>query len=128
MNNLHIEKTSSTPKIDFNTETKVMKIDGQSYPENAFKFYEPILSWIDEFLENEQEEISIEINFHLPYINSSSTKCIMMMLDKFENHFNKGKKISVKWYYDVENESSFECAEEFKEDLTLPFQTVIENT
>lgn len=124
MKALYIEKTNSTPKIDFNPETKTLRIEGQSYPENAFKFYTPILNWIDDFLANEDGEVFIEIDFHLPYINSSSTKCIMMLLDKFEDYFNENKKISVKWYCDEENEISLECAEEFKEDVTLPFSIV----
>lgn len=124
MDNLFIEGTRGTPQIEFNSELKILKITGQSYPENAFKFYTPILNWIDEFLSQVKGEVAIEINFDLPYINSSSSKCIMMLLDKLENFFINGNKISVKWFYDDENESSLECAEEFKEDLTMPFDIV----
>jgi hypothetical protein len=121
---LYIEQTRGTPQIDFNPNTNILKIGGQSYPENAFKFYEPILAWTDQFIENVQGEIAIEIQFNLPYINSSSTKCIMMFLDKFEEASQKGKGVTVNWYYDKENESSLECAEEFKEDLTIPFHII----
>lgn len=121
MDRLYIEKTKGTPMIDFNPDNNVLKIEGQSYPENAFKFYEPVLKWIDEFLENTQGEILIEIDFHLPYINSSSSKCIMMLLERFDSAYSDGRNIKVNWYYDADNESSLECAEEFKEDLMLPF-------
>jgi hypothetical protein len=124
MNKLYIEQTKSTPEIDFNPEDNILKIKGQSYPENAFKFYEPLFKWIDEFLEESRGEIAIEINFKMPYINSSSLKCIMMLLDKFEEAYSKGKNVAINWHYDPENESSLECAEEFKDDLTLPFNLV----
>lgn len=124
MERLYIEKTRGTPQIDFDPSTNTLRVEGQSYPENAFKFYEPILLWIRDFLAAANSEIFIEIDFHMPYINSSSTKCIMMMLDEFEDYYSKGNPISIKWYYDDENESSYECAEEFKEDLTLPFNIV----
>jgi hypothetical protein len=121
MDKLYIEQTKGTPQVDFNPDTGILILKGQSYPENAFKFYEPIFKWTEEFLEQVHGQITIEIDFSLPYINSSSSKCIMMLLDKFEDVFNEGKKVTINWYYDEDNESSFECAEEFKEDLTLPF-------
>lgn len=124
MERLFIEQTKGTPRIDFDPDNNIMRIKGQSYPENAFKFYEPIFKWTDEYLETAVGEISIEIEFSLPYINTSSSKCIMMLLEKFENVYNNGKKISLNWYYDEENESELECAEEFKEDVSLPFNII----
>lgn len=124
MEKLFIEQTKGTPRIDFDPEKGILKIKGQSYPENAFKFYEPIFKWVDEYLETEVGEITIDIEFNLPYINTSSSKCIMMLLERFENAFDSGKKIALNWYYDKENESELECAEEFKEDTSLPFNII----
>lgn len=124
MERLYIEQTRGTPQIDFDPDTNILKLGGQSYPENAFKFYEPIFAWTDHFIEHVQGAIAIEIQFNLPYINSSSSKCIMMLLDKFEQAYHKGKSVRVNWYYDRENESSLECAEEFKEDFTIPFNII----
>lgn len=124
MERLFIEQTKGTPEIDFNPDHSVLKIKGQSYPENAFKFYEPIFQWVDEYLEVAKGAISIEIEFNMPYINTSSSKCMMMLLDKLEEAHKEGKKVNINWYYDEENESSLECAEEFKEDVTLPFHII----
>ena len=124
MEKLFIAPTKGTPCIDFNPENNVLSIKGQSYPENAFKFYEPVFKWVDEYLQNAIGEILIDIEFSLPYINTSSSKCIMMLLDKFEDAFNLGKKITLNWYYDEENESELECAEEFKEDISMPFNII----
>lgn len=124
MERLLIEQTKGTPFVDFDPDNNVLKIRGQSYPENAFKFYEPIFEWVDEYLESSQGEISIEIDFSMPYINTSSSKCIMMLLDKFDEAYSQGKSIRLNWYYDVENESELECAEEFKEDISLPFNII----
>lgn len=121
MEKLYIEGTKSTPKIDFDPDKNFLKISGQSYPENAFKFYEPIFQWVDDYIKEIHGELLIEIEFKMPYINSSSSKCIIMLLDKFQEAFDEGKDIIINWYYDEENESTIECAEEFKEDLSLPF-------
>lgn len=122
MKGLFVEKTKSTPEIQFDPDNFKLRIEGQSYPENAFKFYEPIFAWIDNYLQQLEAEVVLEIYFHMPYINTSSSKCVMMLLEKLEDAYHAGKKVAIRWYYDVENETALECAEEFKEDLTLPFE------
>lgn len=121
MDALIIEKTKSTPQIEFDPQSYKLRIEGQSYPENAFKFYEPILGWLDKYLQQLEHSMVLEIYFHMPYINTSSSKCIMMLLEKLEEAHQFGKTVTVRWYYDQDNETALECAEEFKEDLTIPF-------
>jgi hypothetical protein len=122
MESLYIDKTKSTPAIHFDPQNHKLRIEGQSYPENAFKFYEPIFSWVDNYLVHLEHEVVLEIYFHMPYINTSSSKCVMMLLEKLENAYQEGKKVAIRWYYELENETALECAEEFKEDLTVPFE------
>jgi hypothetical protein len=122
MERLSIEKTKSTPEVLFDPETCELRIEGQSYPENAFKFYEPVLAWLDDFLRQLDREVVLEFYFNMPYINTRSSKCVMMLLEKLENAYVGGKGVAVRWYYDTDNETALECAEEFKEDLTLPFE------
>jgi hypothetical protein len=99
-------------------------MNGQSYPENAFKFYEPVFEWLDSFFESVEGEDLIKLELTLPYINTSSSKCMMMLLEKFEEASDSGKKIVVNWYYDKDNESELECAEEFKEFVNLEFNLI----
>jgi hypothetical protein len=122
MEDLYIERTKSTPEIQFNLQNSKLRIEGQSYPENAFKFYEPLFQWIDTYLQQAEGEVVLEIYFHMPYINTSSSKCIMMLLEKMETAHKQGGQVVVRWYYDVDNDTALECAEEFKEDLVLPFE------
>ncbi len=124
MENMLIEETKSTPWVCFDSERNILTLRGQSYPENAFKFYEPIFQWIDQYFDQLESEVIVVIDFLLPYINTSSSKCIMMLLEKFDQAFLDGKKVSLNWYYNIDNESELECAEEFIEDLTLPFHII----
>lgn len=119
---LYIEQTKSTPRVEFDAQSGKLSIEGQSYPENAFRFYEPIFKWLEDYLNATDMELVLDIYFHMPYINTSSAKCIMMLLDILENAYQEGKKVKIRWYYDKENEEALECAEEFKEDLELPFE------
>ena len=47
MEKLFIAKTDDTPEIDFNPETKEMKMTGRSLPEDVTTFYQPVLDWLD---------------------------------------------------------------------------------
>lgn len=124
METLHIEPTRATPEVRFDPVANVLSIKGQSYPENAFKFYDPIFQWLNDYLGQLEQLATVEIYFHMPYINTSSSKCLMMLLEKLNDSYQAGKKINLKWFYDEENDMALECAEEFKEDLELPFEII----
>jgi hypothetical protein len=122
LHKLYIEKTRGTPEVVFDPEQNTLILRGQSYPENAFKFYEPVLEWINQYFVQCNSPVFVEIK--LSYINTSSSKCIMMLLEKFEEEFQKGLEVRLNWYYDEENESELECAEEFKEDVNFTFNII----
>ncbi len=121
MTSLYIEATRSTPEIKF--ENHILTVKGQSYPENAVGFYAPIFSWLNEYL-GMLGEVTAIFQFDLLYMNTSSSKCIMDFVDILQGAYRQGKRVSINWYYDPENESLLECAEEFKEDVDLPFNII----
>ena len=124
MNILMIEKTRSTPFIEFNPETHTHKIIGESYPENTNTFYKPVLSFLGEYL-NLTIESPIVFEVELIYFNSSSSKLLMDIFDMLDDACKQGKKITVKWLYDEADEALQEYGEEFAEDSEcLDFQIV----
>ncbi len=125
MNNLDIPATSQTPVVCFNEETQSLNIVGECYPENISKFSSPIFSWLNNYLENLEEQI-FTVNIELIYFNSSSSKMLLDLFDRLETAVSEQQKnIIVNWIYDSENESALEYGEEFKEDLNdLTFNLV----
>lgn len=116
MNNLVIEKTISTPYINFNYNARKLTVLGESFPENAAKFYEPVMKWIKSYIEEIEEE-KTKVEFEIIYFNSSTSKIFMMLFNLFDEEVEKGKNISIDWIASEENETAIECGEEFKEDL-----------
>ena len=120
MQNLIIEKTTSTPYINFDMEKGILQIKGESYPENVVNFYSNVVDWIKEYLKIANNKIVLE--FEIVYFNSSTSKIFLNILELLEKCYESGKDIIVKWICDKENETAIECGEEFMEDLTsLPF-------
>lgn len=120
MDSIRIEATSCSPVIDFDAATGVLRIEGESYPENSFEFYAPVFGWLEEYLKEQPPRVVLEIG--LSYLNTSSIKCMIDMLEMLDTAHRDGRDVAVAWHYDRENDRALEMAEEFKEDVTLPFE------
>lgn len=115
MNELKIEATDDCPSIHFDPKSCQLDIRGNSYPENAMKFYDPVLSWLEDYLEGDIS--SIRANIELTYFNSSSSKIFLDFFDMLNDAAEEGLNVEVNWYYRKEDEMTLEYGEEFKEDL-----------
>ena len=98
-----------------------MWIEGESYPENASKFFDPILVWVENFVKT---GVPVELNLRLQYFNSSSSKFILDLIDILDNHHEEGGKVKVNWHYADDDEDILESGEEFAEDLSLNFNFI----
>jgi hypothetical protein len=114
--NLLIPAAARTPAIDFDFGNNHLKIKGESYPEDVTEFYKPVFSAIDGYLVT-LGSASCRFDFELIYINSSSAKAIMMLMDKLDAAAAKGATVDVYWFYDAEDDTMQELGEEFGEDL-----------
>jgi hypothetical protein len=119
MEALKIEGARSTPEILFDQASGVLSISGESYPENSYEFYQPVLSWVARFTAIHDGPVVLNVN--LSYLNTGSTKSLMDILDLLEEFANKGREVTINWYYDEENDRALENAEEFKEEVTVQF-------
>jgi len=120
MDNLNIESTQSTPAILADAQRGVVEMRGDSYPENSFELFSPLVAWIERFLKEGSRPLTLELQ--LLYLNTSSVKAMMDIFDMLEEAHRAGRQVAVNWYYDEQNERVAELAEEFKEDCSFPFR------
>ncbi len=120
MDSLFLQETKSSPAIAFNGENGTLEISGESYPENSYEFYKPVLNWVRRF--SGQFPGVIVFNCRISYLNTGSTKSMMDIFDLFEDRFRQGREVRVNWFCDSENDRAIETAEEFREDVTFPFE------
>lgn len=119
MNDLNIASTQSTPGIETDANAGVLRMHGDSYPENSFEFFGPVIEWIESFLAGRDDPLRLELR--LIYMNTSSVKAMMDIFDMLEDAHGKGRQVSVAWHYDPRNERVLDLADEFREDCTFPF-------
>lgn len=120
---LNIKTGDKTPSINFDASSGLMQIHGYSLPENSFEFYEPILKWLDAYIETPNEKTEFDIR--LVVLNTSSSK---MFIDIFRR-INKLtelniSKVSVVWYYEIEDEDMHELALQYEEICKAPFKII----
>lgn len=113
MENINIIGTDDTPEIAFDALNTTLNIKGNSYPENTFEFYNPILDWVKDYLE-QTDHRQLTVNINLLYINSSSSKVLFNFFNLLEGFVGKGKEITVNWHYETDDIDSFEEGEDFK--------------
>ncbi|MCQ2973625.1 MAG: DUF1987 domain-containing protein [Bacteroidales bacterium] len=121
MESLIIEKTNDTPSINFNIETGIFRISDTSWPEDAKRFYTPILEWLKKYFEAPKPEIVFEFDFN--YFNTSSAKIISKILKMLKDNFDKSN-IKIKWFYDVDDLDMKKAGERYSELLEIKFEFI----
>ncbi len=114
--NLDVPASQRTPAVSFDFTKHHLRIVGESYPEDVTEFYGPVFTALDAYL-GELGGGTCRFDFELIYLNSSSAKAVMMLMDKLDAAAAKGASVDVYWYYDKEDDTMQELGEEFGEDL-----------
>ena len=116
MDRPNIEATEDTPEVVFDHRRQSLAIRGNSFPENTFGFYRPIIAWLEEYLEREDHR-SFILDMDIGYYNSSTSKVYMNIFNMLNGAAGKGWAIVVNGYYDSDDEDAFEDGEEFRMDM-----------
>jgi hypothetical protein len=118
---LSIAATQSSPKIEYQPDTHTLWFEGESYPDNSFEFFKPVFDWFETQL---PALPSLTVKIKIAYMNSSSTKCMLDILDLLADRAAEGGDIQVLWYVDPGNERARDLAEEFLEDMELNYEII----
>jgi len=120
--NLEIEASKDTFMVSCNSEKGTIKIEGSSYPEDAMAFFEPVFTWVEEYISQADNPLSVHLAIN--YLNTSSTKCLFDLIDILEEYYEKGGQTKIDWYYHEQDKDIHEAGEEFREDVELPFELI----
>lgn len=126
-----LEATEFSPKVVLDPANMKLEISGESRPENAGKFYGPIVKWLEQYksvLYFNKEKFGsapkIIFEFKFDYLNSISAKYILDILKQLEIFHSEGYELLVKWYYDKRDEDMKGTGEEFAELVQVPFEFI----
>jgi len=111
---LERQKTDLTPYVLIDEESGYIKLEGESYHENVFEFFQEIKEWLGNYLKTDFKSLTFDCE--LIYFNSSTVKVLLGMLLDMDNSANC-KNITVNWITTRNNRIIIECGEDFEEDV-----------
>jgi hypothetical protein len=115
MENINLASSSTTPyfpEVNFNAQSGVCEIKGESYMEETYKFYLPLINWIKEYTEELKK--NLELNIKLIYLNTSSTKCLLDILEVLKDFEDQSGEVKINWYYDKSDPDMIDEVEDFE--------------
>ena len=122
MEPINIEGSPKTPSIKFDIEKGILEIRGRSIPENSIEFYKPLVDWLDEYAKDPGKKT--QVNIHLEYFNTSSSKCILDVFKKLEAIHKAKNDVVIFWYYEEDDEDMLEAGEDYESIIRIPFKMV----
>ena len=114
MKQMIIEPTKYSPRVELDPKG-VIYIQGRSIIEDPFAFYGPVLSWV-----KNASSTSLRVEIKLEYLNTSSSIQIYKLLSIIQENY-ESSNVTISWYYEEDDEDTYELGKEFESQLKLPF-------
>lgn len=111
MDTLEIKPTERSPWVIIDREFGLFYIAGNSFPDNVLEFYQPLLKWIDEYVQNPSPKMLFHFRFN--YVNSSTKKLLQLIMTKLSKVHSGGKVVRVLWEAKETDEDLVDMGREF---------------
>jgi len=111
------EEVKNCPGIFFYPDIKKLEVKGRSIPENPEFIFRKLDEWITGHFEKND---SLDVDIMLEYINSGSSKYLYEILRKLSAYIDSGKKISIRWLYEEDDEAMLELGEHYRDAAGIP--------
>ena len=123
MEDLYIRATNDSPEVDFKYTFNQLTMSGEAYPEDASRFFYPIIMGLVDFLKVNTKPINF--NFKLTYFNSASTKMLFNIFQLLNEHSAHHQTVTLNWIYDEEDDTIKDFGDDIAEEFpSLDFNAV----
>ena len=116
-----IKGTESTPNIILDEKKGKFTFCGNSYPEDSFEFYAPVLKWVSKYAINPRLFTLFE--FKLNYMNTSTQQEFIKIFNKIEE-IAKTSAVVVRWHYLKDDNDAFNFGIEFSSLFNIDFKLI----
>jgi len=122
MDIIRIEKTNNTPSIFIDEANMLCRIQGASFPEDAYEVYQHVLDWLDKIKDRLDTKLIVEFDYD--FLNSISHKKVWQILHELKTMQSNRKDVAVTWYYEENDEDIMEAGEDLAELMNIPFELI----
>jgi hypothetical protein len=110
------------PEVNFNSETGVCELIGESYMEEAYKFYTPLLKWLKKYTLELNKAVTL--NLKLTYFNTNSSRLLLDLLDILKKSQEAGNEVEINWYYEEDDPDVKDEVEDFEIETGLQIKMI----
>jgi hypothetical protein len=124
MQDFVLPASRQTPAIELAFSAHRLRIAGESYPENAVAFYEPVMDQLRQYLA-QAAGAPIAAQFELRYLNSASTKMIFKLAGLLDQAASKGRQVHLRFLVLEDDEMLQDLGADMRADFSwLDFEFV----
>ena len=122
MNIISDEATRTLPFFEADkTKGIIITIEGRYIPESYESSCQQMLSVLDVF---EDTQIPLSVNIHISFFNKPGKKSVFIILKRLAQMHEKGKEITINWFYEADDEDMLDEGKDFAEIIKLPFRFI----
>jgi len=110
------------PSVNLNLQTGICELGGESFLEDTVEFYNPIINWLTEFTEKVKKPLAFIIK--LTYFNTSTSRCILDILNVLKDYEEAGGEVVINWHYDENDIDMEEDIEDYMIDTGLDINLI----
>ncbi len=125
MKNLIVDAVPDSPyypEVNFNSETGICELIGESYMEEAYKFFTPLLNWLKEYTLELNKPVTL--NLRLTYFNTNSSRLLLDMLDILKKSQEAGNEVEINWFYEEDDPDVKDEVEDFEIETGLQIKMI----
>lgn len=125
MRKLIIDKTSYSPKVILDPDSRIYEISGESRPPDVREFYGQIINWMDDFslhlINTDARTEPVDFAFNFEYFNSASGKLILDICKILARLRARGMNVNIKWHYEKDDVDMLAVGKEISKIVKFDF-------
>jgi len=115
-------KNFFTPSVNFNSKTGICELSGESFLEDTVEFYDMLIEWLETYTGEIQKPIAFIIK--LTYFNTSTSRCLLDLLNVLKDYEEDDGDVVVNWHYDENDTDMEEDIEDYVIDTGLQINLI----
>lgn len=120
MENITIEPTKKSLEVE--CSPGYFKLSGNSILSDPRKFFQPIVEWIEKYMQDPQDKTNIDLK--LEYVDTASVQSVFDIMRMFKPLQDLNKDVAVNFYFEFDDPELLELGEIMEGRLGIKFNFI----
>lgn len=111
-----------TPRVEFDGETGVLRLEGESHPDDAASFYAPLILWVDGLVAGPPRPVTLDLR--LTFFSAATRPQLVALLRRLRKYAGRGAEVRATWFIDPGEEDMIDVAGDLASMSGLPIRVM----